>query len=131
MCALVTGVQTCALPISFGEYKAVYHLDNQGAPRDATANGANATGGEGRNAGGLIGQSLRLDGTSPVSLPASVFGSGPFSAIFWVKPGSADGQLLNVPGSSSLAFAGGRSFVEAVGGRWGGAALSRGICRAE
>src|SRR3546814_20624637 len=57
---------------TFGAYKAVYHLDNQGAPRDATTNGATATGGAGRTAGGLIRHSLPLHGTSPVSLPASV-----------------------------------------------------------
>ncbi len=109
----------------FGGYKAVYHFDAAGAPRDATANGANASGGEGRNAGGLIGQSLKLDGTA-VSLPAALFGAGPLSTSFWVKPGMADGQLLIVPGSTSLVLAGGSLFIDVAGKRSAGAPLAAG-----
>ena len=69
---------------TFGpDYRLVYHFNDEGAPRDATANGANAQGGATRNAGGLIGNSLVLDGTSPVTLPASAFAQGPLSVSFW------------------------------------------------
>lgn len=108
---------------TFGDYKAVYHFDNAGAPQDATANGANASGGEGRNAGGLIGHSLKLDGASPVAFPASIFGAGPLSVSFWVKPGS-DGTLFALPGSVSLVSEGGSLFVEAAGTRSAGAPLA-------
>ncbi|MCG2842503.1 DUF2341 domain-containing protein, partial [Sandaracinobacter sp. RS1-74] len=107
------------------EYRLVYHFENAGAPRDATANGAHATGGEGRNAGGLIGQSLALDGTAPVSVPASAFAQGPLSVSFWVKPGS-DGTLFNLPGSVGLRSQGGQLFVEQGGERSAGAALAGG-----
>ncbi|OHT19406.1 DUF2341 domain-containing protein [Edaphosphingomonas haloaromaticamans] len=110
---------------TFGpDYRLVYHFNNEGAPRDATANGANATGGgEGRNAGGLIGQSLVLDGTSPITLPASAFAAGPLSISFWVKP-SRDGTVFNLPGSVSLVAEGGRLFIDANGKRSNGAALT-------
>ncbi len=105
---------------TFGsDYRLVYHFDNEGAPRDATANGNNAQGGEGRNAGGLIGNSLVLDGTSPVTLPASAFPSGPLSISFWAKPGT-DGTIFTRPGSISLIAQGGQLYVEQGGQRSAG-----------
>jgi len=109
---------------TFGpDYRLVYHFNNQGAPRDATSNGANATGGEARNAAGLIGPSLVLDGSSAVSLPAAAFGSGPLSLSFWVKPGS-DGTIFTLPGAVSLVSEGGQLFIDANGKRSQGAALA-------
>ncbi|WP_341021117.1 DUF2341 domain-containing protein [Brevundimonas diminuta] len=109
---------------TFGpDFRLVYHFNNEGAPRDATANGANASGGEGRNAGGLIGQSLVLDGTSPVTLPASAFAAGPLSVSFWVKP-NGDGAVFSLPGSVSLVAEGGQLFIDAGGSRSNGAALA-------
>jgi len=111
---------------TFGpDYRAVYHFDNEGAPRDATANGLNAQGGEIRNAGGLIGNSLLLDGTAPVTLPASAFGSGPLSVSFWVKPES-DGTIFALPGAASLILEGGQLFIEQDGERSPGSQLETG-----
>ena len=111
---------------TFGpDFRLVYHFDNAGAPRDATANGANASGGEARNAGGLIGNSLVLDGTSPVTLPASAFSGGPLSLSFWVKP-TSDGTLFTLPGSVSLVAEGGQVFIDAGGARSNGEALAMG-----
>ncbi|SNS77143.1 DUF2341 domain-containing protein [Sphingopyxis indica] len=111
---------------TFGpDYRAVYHFDNEGAPRDATAGGNNASGGEARNAGGLIGNSLLLDGTAPVTLPASAFGSGPLSVSFWVKPES-DGTLFALPGAASLILEGGQLFIEQDGERSPGSPLETG-----
>jgi biopolymer transport protein ExbB len=111
---------------TFGpDYRLVYHFNNEGAPRDATANGNNAGGGEGRNAGGLIGESLVLDGTNPVTLPASAFAAGPLSVSFWVKPGS-DGTLFSLPGAVSLVSQGGQLFIDQGGNRSAGAALAAG-----
>lgn len=111
---------------TFGpDYRAVYHFDNEGAPRDATANGNNASGGEARNAGGLIGNSLLLDGTAPVTLPASAFGSGPLSVSFWVKPES-DGTLFALPGAASLILEGGQLYIEQDGERSPGSPLETG-----
>ena len=104
------------------DYRLVYHFNNEGAPRDATANGANASGGEGRNAGGLIGSSLVLDGTSPVTLPASAFANGPLSISFWVKP-NGDGTIFSLPGSVSLVAQGGQLFIDQGGNRSAGGAL--------
>ena len=109
---------------TFGpDYRLVYHFDNEGAPRDATANGHNAQGGEARNAGGLIGNSLVLDGTSPVTLPASAFANGPLSIGFWVKP-AGDGVVFALPGSVSLVAEGGQLFIDANGTRSNGAPLA-------
>lgn len=107
------------------DYRLVYHFNNQGPPRDATANGINATGGEARNAAGLIGPSLLLDGTAAASLPASAFAAGPLSLSFWVKPGS-DGVILAIPGVLNLLQEGGQVFVDASGNRSQGAALAQG-----
>ncbi|RYG20004.1 MAG: DUF2341 domain-containing protein, partial [Caulobacteraceae bacterium] len=110
---------------TFGpDYRLVWHFDAAGAPRDATANGFNGAGGEGRNAGGLIGQSLTLDGASGVSVPAQAFTGGPTSVSFWVKPAS-DGQLLAAPGLN-LVSEGSTLFLEAGGQRSAGAALAAG-----
>lgn len=105
------------------DYRLVYHFDNEGAPRDATTNGLNAQGGEARNAGGLIGNSLVLDGTAPVTLPASAFASGPLSVSFWVRP-AGDGVLFSLPGSVSLVAEGGQLFIDANGARSTGAPLA-------
>jgi len=110
---------------TFGaDYRLVWHFDGAGAPQDATSNGLNGLGGEGRNAGGLIGQSLTLDGAAAVSVPAEAFTQGPVSISFWVKPGS-DGQLLGVPGLS-LISEGATLFLDANGQRSAGAALPAG-----
>jgi biopolymer transport protein ExbB len=111
---------------TFGpDYRLVYHFNAAGAPRDATANGANASGGEGRNAGGLIGNSLVLDGTSLMGLPAGAFAAGPLSVSFWVKP-AGDGTIFALPGSVSLISQGGQLFIDANGTRSAGAALPAG-----
>jgi biopolymer transport protein ExbB len=110
---------------TFGaDYRLVWHFDSAGAPQDATSNGLNGLGGEGRNAGGLIGQSLTLDGAAAVSVPAEAFAQGPVSVSFWVKPGS-DGQLLGLPGLS-LISEGATLFLDAAGQRSAGAALPAG-----
>jgi biopolymer transport protein ExbB len=109
---------------TFGpDYRLVYHFNDEGAPRDATANGANAQGGATRNAGGLIGNSLVLDGTSPVTLPASAFAQGPLSVSFWVKP-KGDGAIFTLPGSVSLIAASGQLFIDQGGNRSAGGALA-------
>src|SRR5690606_16455598 len=101
---------------TFGaDYKLVGHFDGAGAPQDATSNGLNGVGGEGRNTGGLIGQSLTLDGAAAVSVPAEAFAQGPVSVSFWVKPGS-DGQLLGLPGLS-LISENATLFLDAAGQR--------------
>jgi len=106
------------------DYKLVWHFDGTGAVRDVTANGLNGEGAQARNTGGLIGQSLKLDGTSGVSVPAQAFAGGPASVSFWVKPAS-DGQVLALPGLS-LVSEGGNLFLEAGGQRSAGAALPAG-----
>lgn len=111
---------------TFGsDYRLVYHFNAAGAPRDATANGANASGGEARNAGGLIGNSLVLDGATPMWLPAGAFAAGPLSVSFWVKP-TGDGTIFTLPGAVSLVSEGGQLFIDAGGKRGAGAALSAG-----
>lgn len=110
---------------TFGsDYRLVWHFDATGAPRDATANGLNGAGGEGRNARGLIGSSLSLDGGAGVSVPAQAFTGGPVSISFWVKP-AADGQLFAAPGLS-LVSQGGALFLDANGQRSAGVALPAG-----
>lgn len=104
------------------DYRLVYHFNDEGAPRDATANGNNAQGGETRSAGGLIGSSLVLDGTAPVTLPASAFANGPLSISFWVKA-KGDGTIFALPGSVSLVAQGGQLFIDQGGTRSAGAAL--------
>ena len=106
------------------DYRLVWHFDAAGAPRDATASGLNGAGGEGRNAGGLIGSSLSLDGGAGVSVPAQAFTGGPVSISFWVKP-AADGQLFAAPGLS-LVSQGGILFLAAGGQRSAGVALPAG-----
>ncbi|MCZ4109479.1 DUF2341 domain-containing protein [Brevundimonas diminuta] len=106
------------------DYKLVWHFDGAGAPQDATSNGLNGVGGEGRNTGGLIGQSLTLDGAAAVSVPAEAFARGPVSVSFWVKPGS-DGQLLGLSGLS-LVSENATLFLDAAGQRSAGAALPAG-----
>jgi biopolymer transport protein ExbB len=106
------------------DYKLVWHFDGTGAPKDATANALNGVGGETRNLGGLIGQSLKLDGTAGVAIPAGAFTGGPTSVSFWVKP-AADGQLLALPGLV-LASEAGSLVLDADGVKSAGAALPAG-----
>ncbi len=110
---------------TFGaDYKLVWHFDGAGAPQDATSNGLNGVGGEGRNTGGLIGQSLTLDGAAAVAVPTEAFAQGPVSVSFWVKPGS-DGQLLALPGLV-LTSEGATLFLDAASQRSAGASLPAG-----
>jgi biopolymer transport protein ExbB len=111
---------------TFGpDYRLVYHFNDEGAPQDATGNGANAQGAAARNAGGLIGNSLVLDGASAVQIPAQAFASGPLSVSFWVKP-NGDGQVFTLPGAVTLVAQGGQLFIDANGERSAGAALAAG-----
>jgi len=105
------------------DYRLVYHFNDEGAARDATSNGNNASGASGRNAAGLIGSSLVLDGATPVGLPAGAFTSGPLSISFWVKP-KGDGTIFTLPGSVSLVAQGSQLFIDANGTRSNGAALA-------
>ena len=105
------------------DYRLVYHFNDEGAAKDATSNGNNATGSSGRNAAGLIGSSLMLDGATPVALPAAAFASGPLSISFWVKPGG-NGTVFSLPGSISLIAEGGQLYIDQGGNRSSGAALA-------
>lgn len=111
---------------TFGpDTKLVWHFDGTGAPRDATANSNAGSGAVTRNPGGLIGQTLRLDGATALVLPANAIAGGPGAVSLWVKP-AGDGQLLAVPGSFMLVAEGGQLFLEMNGTRSAGAALPAG-----
>lgn len=111
---------------TFGpDYRLVYHFNNDGAPADATANGLNAEGAAARNANGLIGSSLVLDGTTAVSIPAGAFAGGNESVSFWVSA-KGDGTILAAPGSFSLVAQGGSLFLDINGQRSAGAPLPAG-----
>ncbi|WP_257554659.1 DUF2341 domain-containing protein [Sphingobium sp. CFD-2] len=105
------------------DYRLVYHFNDEGAAKDATSNGNNATGIASRNGAGLIGSSLLLDGTTPVGLPAGAFANGPLSISFWVKPGG-NGTVFSLPGSVSLVAEGGQLYIDQGGNRSSGGALA-------
>lgn len=105
------------------DYRLVYHFNDEGAAKDATSNGNNATGTASRNGAGLIGSSLLLDGTTPVGLPADAFANGPLSISFWVKPGG-NGTVFSLPGSVSLIAEGGQLYIDQGGNRSSGGALA-------
>lgn len=107
------------------DYRLVYHFAEAGAPRDATANGAHAAAGGARNANGLIGNSLVLDGATPLTLPATAFGGGAFTVSFWARPAS-DGTLFALPGAVSLVARGGRLTIDQGGTRSAGAPFAAG-----
>jgi len=107
------------------DYALVYHFEGSGPAKDVTSNGVQASGAVGRNASGLIGNSLVLDGETPLSVPAAAFVAGSLSFSFWVKPGS-DGTLFTLPGSVSLISEGGQIFIDQAGTRSAGAALAAG-----
>lgn len=103
-------------------YRAVFHFEGTGAAKDVTSNAITSAGAAGRNPAGLIGQSLTLDGATPLVVPASAFAQGPLSVSFWIKPGS-DGTVFALPGSVSLVAQGGQIFIDQGGTRSAGAAL--------
>jgi len=107
------------------DYALVYHFEGSGPARDVTSNGVQGGGAATRNASGLIGNSLVLDGATPLTVPAAAFAAGPLSVSFWVKPGS-DGTLFALPGSVSLVAQGGQVFIDQGGTRSAGAALAAG-----
>ncbi|QXQ05302.1 DUF2341 domain-containing protein [Sphingosinicellaceae bacterium] len=109
---------------TFNGYRAVYHFDGSEL-HDATVNNVAAGGGAGTTPG-LIGQGLKLDGTTPATIAAAAFPGGPLGVSLWVKPGAAAGHLLDVPGSAALVLEGGRLFLEANGKRSAGAPLPAG-----
>jgi len=106
------------------DYRAVFHFDGTGPAKDV-AHGVPAGGALTRNAAGLIGQSLTLDGANALSVPASAFAAGPLSVSFWTRPAS-DGVLFALPGAVSLVLEGGQLFVDQGGIRSAGAALAAG-----
>lgn len=111
---------------SFGpDYALVYHFEGSGPAKDVTSNGVPGGGAATRNASGLIGNSLVLDGATPLSVPAAAFATGPLSLSFWVKPGS-DGTVFTLPGAVSLVAQGGQIFIDQGGKRSAGAALAAG-----
>jgi len=107
------------------DYALVYHFEGSGPTKDVTSNGVQAGGAATRNASGLIGNSLVLDGATPLSVPAAAFAAGPLSLSFWVKPGS-DGTVFTLPGAVNLIAEGGQIFIDQGGTRSAGAALATG-----
>lgn len=101
---------------TLGQYKLVWHFDQAGVPKDASGKGADAaSGGEGRNAGGLIGQSLTLDGSAPVVFPASAFDGNAVSVSLWLKA-TSDGQVFSLPGAATVSLSGGGDIDVRVSG---------------
>ncbi|MGF7154285.1 DUF2341 domain-containing protein [Novosphingobium gossypii] len=107
------------------EYRAVYHFGGEGQIKDVTANAVAAGGANQREDNGLIGASLTLDGATALTVPASLFVSGPLSVSLWVKPAS-DGTLFALPGAVSLVSEGGQFFIDQGGRRSAGAPLAAG-----
>ncbi|WP_447725929.1 DUF2341 domain-containing protein [Sphingomonas koreensis] len=107
------------------DYALVYHFEGSGPAKDVTSNGVQGGGAATRNASGLIGNSLVLDGATPLTVRAAAFAAGPLSLSFWVKPGS-DGTLFALPGAVSLVAQGGQIFIDQGGKRSAGATLAAG-----
>jgi biopolymer transport protein ExbB len=103
----------------FGSRALVWHFAEDGAPQDASGNGVAGSAGGSRDPSGLIGESLKLDGTSSVGLPAGFNLTGPTTVSFWVKPAAANasGTLFAAPGALTIGVANGAAFVEAAGKR--------------
>jgi biopolymer transport protein ExbB len=81
----------------------VYHFaEDNGVPHDTTGYGNNALTGGKRDDGGMIGYGLRLDGKSPVQIPAStslaIAAGAAMTWSLWVRPddGVTSGVLYSV-----------------------------------
>ena len=74
------------------DYALVYHFEGSGPAKDVTSNGVQGGGAATRNASGLIGNSLVLDGATPLSVPAAAFTAGPPSLRFLVKDTSVSDE---------------------------------------
>ncbi|WP_202863443.1 MULTISPECIES: DUF2341 domain-containing protein [Xanthomonas] len=102
---------------------AVYHFaDAQGAGQDTTAYANNIAAPVALADTALIGSGLRLDGTAPVSAPASASLMLPANAAFtlsaWIKPATPDasGVLLALPGALNVLLEKGTVVVESRSG---------------
>ncbi len=109
---------------TFGpDYRLVYHFNDKGSPRDATANGADASGGE-------ESQCRWADRIEPHVSPGPAPSCCPHppsppgrSASSWIKP-NGDGTIFALPGAMSLVNEGGRLFIDQGGNRSAGGALA-------
>ncbi len=83
----------------------VWHFSDAGAAQDSSGNGVTGSANGARDANGLIGSALKLDGTAGVGLPTAFQLSGPATVSLWVKPAAANanGTLFAVPGGLTLA----------------------------
>jgi biopolymer transport protein ExbB len=102
---------------------AVLHFANQATiGQDSTAYGNNATPPLALADSALIGSGLRLDGHTPVTIPASAslnFAAGKALTVSaWIKPASANasGVVLSLPGAMTLLLEDGVVVAEAAGG---------------
>ncbi|HEY2346403.1 MAG TPA: DUF2341 domain-containing protein [Xanthomonadaceae bacterium] len=105
------------------EEVAVLHFANQQAiGQDSTAYGNNATGSLSLAKSALIGSGLSMDGSKPVTVPASASlnfpAAQPLTLSAWIKPASANasGVVLSMPGVLTLLLDNGNVVAEAAGG---------------
>lgn len=78
------------------------------APQDSSSARLNGGGAAPRNVNGLIGQSLRLDGSTGISVPQQALPGGTGSVSMWVKPAAADANgAIFTSGDLTLSLANG------------------------
>lgn len=74
---------------------AVYHFNDQGMPKDATANGNNATQFGGKMGdGSLIGSGATFDGNGTLDLPAAKITEAGLTVSAWIKAGNSSDSVL-------------------------------------
>jgi len=103
----------------FNAQALVWHFAEDGAPRDASGGGVTGSVGGTRNANGLIGQDLKLDGKAAIGLPAAFTLGAPATISLWVKPAApnGNGSLFTLPGALTLGIANGAPYAEGGGKR--------------
>lgn len=99
---------------TFSGQALVWHFAEAGAPQDASGNGAAGSAAGGRDAHGLIGQALTLDGTAAVGLPTGFTLGGQSTLSMWIKPAAANsnGLLFAQTGGLTLGLQGGVPYAQ-------------------
>lgn len=99
---------------TFSGQALTWHFNDQGAPQDASGNNVTGSAAGARDAAGLIGQALKLDGTAAVGTPAGFTLGGQSTLSLWVKPAAAgsNGLLFAQQGGLTLGLAGGVPYIQ-------------------
>jgi biopolymer transport protein ExbB len=103
----------------FGDKAVVWHFADTGGATDASGHNVTGSANGDRDANGLIGSALKLNGQAGVGMPTAFQLTAPASVSFWMKPAAANagGTVFAIPGGLTIGLENGVLYASAGSAR--------------